>query len=280
MWFVFALLAGFLFATNRLILRSVFSKKTNPLAFGAIHELLAGLFLVPVALLNFTLPHSPQLWIYLILVGVFVFLADLTSFLSLANTEASIYQIAQQSRHAVMLIGAYVVFGEAITPSKIISVLLIISGVVIALIDIKKFKVTKGVVYAALSAIFISGAFLSIKKIGTSISPAFTGAFGFGMAGLLIYFTYILQGRKKEKIISKDNKKQLLLGSLIFSLFELSLFTSLTLGEASRVTPVTQSSLVFTLVGGYIFLKERTRLKKKIIGSVLIAIGIGLLYFI
>jgi drug/metabolite transporter (DMT)-like permease len=280
MWFFLALSAGFLFAADRLIIRSVFKKDTDPLAFGALHELLAGLFLIPIALFNLKLPQTSEAWLYLVLVGIFVFLADATSFLSLKNTEASMYQIAQQSRHAVILVGAYFIFGEVITTSKIISIFLIIFGVSVALIDRSKLKISKGIVYAALSAVFISGAFLVIKKIGGSVSPSVSGAFGFLVAGFLIYITYLLKGGKKEKIISKNNIKQLLLGSITFSLFELCLFSSLTLGEASRVTPVTQSSLVFTLVGGYLFLGEKTRLKPKITGSILIALGIGMLYFI
>ncbi|HSW47560.1 MAG TPA: DMT family transporter [Candidatus Saccharimonadales bacterium] len=280
MWFFLALSAGFLFATDRLIIRSVFKKNTDPLAFGALHELLAGLFLIPVALFDLRLPQTNEAWLYLVLVGIFIFLADATSFLSLKNTEASMYQIAQQSRHVVILIGAYFAFGEAITTSKILSILLIVFGVSFALIDRSKLKISRGIVYAALSAVFISGAFLVIKKIGGSISPSVSGVFGFLVAGFLIFILYLLKGGKKENIMPKNNIKQLLLGSITFSLFELCLFTSLTLGEASRVTPVTQSSLIFTLIGGYFFLGERTRLKQKIIGSVLIILGIGMLYFI
>lgn len=66
----------------------------------------------------------------------------------------------------------------------------------------------------------------------------------------------------------------------IFAIFEFVFFTALAVGEASKVTPVTQSSMIFTLIGGYLFLHEKQHMLQKLIGSILIAIGIVSLYFI
>ncbi len=71
----------------------------------------------------------------------------------------------------------------------------------------------------------------------------------------------------------------LLIAAIIFAVFEVVLYTALDIGEASKVTPVMQSSMVFTLIGGYLFLNERANLLKKTIGSAIIIAGIVLLYF-
>lgn len=279
MWFVLSLLSGLLFAANRLIVRSALTKNVNPLAFGAVHELIAGVLLLPIAHLNFKLPQTNEVWIALILSVFFIFLADLFSVLSLRDTEASLFQIVGQLRHGVVLIGAYILFSEAITLSKIISILLITLGVGLALMEKSKIKITRGVMYAFLSTISIGFGFLFIKQTLVEIHPAVSGSFSFIIAGLLMYILLIARGGHKTRV-KFGSRQQLFAAGAIFAVFELVLFTALALGEASRVTPVTQSSMVFTLIGGYLFLGEKTRLKQKIIGSTLITAGIVLLYFI
>lgn len=280
MWFFLALLAGLLFAANRLIVRSALIKNVNPLTFGSIHDLLSGILLFPIALLNFSLPQSYEIWIALILGVFFIFLTDLFTFLSLKNTETSLYQIVGQLRHVVVLFGAYLLFTEIISPIKIISIILITLGVGIALMEKLKIKITKGVIYAFLSTIFIALAFLFIKKASIDVAPAFSASLSLMVAGLLIYLTFIGNRERQIKLLPSENRKKLIIAAFIFAVFELTLFTALSIGEASRVTPVQQSSMIFTLIGGYLFLNERSRILQKVIGSTLIALGIILLYFI
>jgi bacterial/archaeal transporter family protein len=280
MWFVLSLVAGFLFATNRLIVRSVLAKKVNPLAFGAMHEIIAGLLLLPIALFNFKFPQSSEGWIALGLVIFCIFLADVFSFYSLKYTEASIFQIVGQLRHGIVLLGAYLLFSEAVTLSKILSIVFIMTGVVIALMEKSKIQITRGVVYAILAAISIAFGFLFIKKASIEVPVFSLSAIALMSAGVLTYLLLLLQGGYRIKLIDPKTRKELFITSALFSIFEVCLFTALSIGEASRVTPVTQSSMIFTLIGGYIFLNERIRLQQKIIGSILIATGIGLLYFI
>src|SRR5258708_31951589 len=155
MWFILSLLAGLLFAVNRLIVRSSLTKKVNLFAFGAIHEVLAGVILLPVAFLQLSFPKSNETFIALILSVIFIFLADLFAFLSLTHIEATLYQIIGQLRHIIVLIGAYILFTEAITLIKIISIFLIILGVYIALSVKSKVKITRSVIYALFSTICI-----------------------------------------------------------------------------------------------------------------------------
>src|SRR3990167_7229839 len=114
MWFTLSLLAGLLFALNKLIVRGSLSKDTNPLAFGAFHELLAGVLLLPIALFHIAWPQSIETWIVLVIGVLFIFLTDLTAFFSLKYTEASLYQIVGQLRHVIVLFGALLLFSEPI----------------------------------------------------------------------------------------------------------------------------------------------------------------------
>lgn len=280
MWFFLSLFAGFLFAANRLIVRSVLTKKVSPMAFGAVHEMLAGLLLLPVGLYFFSLPHNLTTWIALALGIFFIFLCDLFAFLALKHIEASLYQIIGQLRHIVVLLGAFLLFTEAISLEKIISIILIIVGVSVAMISKSKIAINRGTMYALVSTICIALAFLFIKVTTVDVSPAFSSSVSLIISGLLMYLLLIVKRDRPKQLIPTAQRRKFISAAVLFAFFELSLFTALSIGEASKVTPVTQSSMIFTLIGGYVFLNERTNLKQKIIGSVLIAIGIGLLYFI
>lgn len=280
MWFILSLVAGLTFAANRLIVRSVFTQSSNPLAFGAVHELLAGLFLLPIALFYFSLPQSPQIWMALS-AGVFlIFLTDLFAFLALRNIEASLLQIINQLRHVVILFGAFLLFTEIISFTKILATLLIILGIFIALKGKSNLMINKGTIYGVLSTICISFALLFIKMASVDVAPAFSASLGFIVAGVLIYFLLLVRGERPAHFLPATHRKELFLAAGIFAVFELVLFIALAIGEASRVSPITQSSLIFTILGGYIFLNERSHMRQKIIGSAFIALGIGMMYFI
>jgi len=51
-------------------------------------------------------------------------------------------------------------------------------------------------------------------------------------------------------------------------------------GDISKVIPVTQSSLIFGVALGIIFLREKERLPQKIVGTLIIVSGIILINII
>lgn len=278
MWFVLSLIVGLAFTANRLIIRSVFTKNAHPMAFGALHELLAGLFLMPIGLFYFSLPQSPKTWLALCL-GIFlIFLTDLFAFLSLRKLEISLYQIISQLRHVIVLFGAYFLFSENLTVTKIVAIFLIMFGIYVAMKGKPKFSLTKETIYALFSTTTISFGLLFIKMANIDVAPAFSAALSFTIGGLLIGLVLLVRGEHPLHFIPKEHKKELFIAAGLFSIFELALFTALKIGEASRVTPVTQSTMIFTLIGGYLFLNERSHIKKKIFGSVFIVAGIILMY--
>lgn len=279
MWFGLALLAGFLFAVNKLIFRFALTKGVNPIAFLATHEFVAGAILLPFAVTAFSLPQSTGTWLACLLFIPCIFLTDLFAALALSKTEASIYQIVNQLRHIVVLFGAYFLFTEVITLSKVISILLIMLGVGIAVLSRQKFKLTIGVVYAALSTLFISMSLLCVKVAVADVQPVVLASVGLLVSGLLCYGWLLFKEYPLSNVLRIKHRGQLLAAAIIFAVFEFTIFMALAIGEASKVTPVSQSSLIFTLIGGYIFLNERQYLREKIIGSIMIAAGIGLLYF-
>lgn len=280
MWFILSLVAGLLFASSRLTARSVLTKDVHPLAFGSAHNLLAGLLLLPLGLYALSLPQSPIIWFSFALVLLSIFVCDLFAFLCLKYIEASLYQIIGQIRHVVVLFGAYFLFAEDLSVTKIVAIMLIILGVIVAMMGKAKIEINKGTVYAFISTVCIALAFLFIKMTSVDVAPAFSGSLALLVSGGLMYGMVIFKKEPVRHLITGQHRLALLGTGVMFALFELVLFTALALGDASKVTPVAQSSMIFTIIGGYIFLHERSHMKQKIVGSILIALGIILMYFI
>jgi len=211
----------------------------NPVAFLAVHDLIAGALLVPVALTQFTIPQTLRDGLLLLAATITLFLGDVFAFLALKKIEASLYQIIGQLRHIITLFGAYFLFTEVLSASKFVSIALLIIGVSVAMLERFRIKFTKGVVYTLFSTVFISFAFLLIKQISPSISPAFSASFTLIVSGILGYLVLIASQELPKGFLPRLDRPKLLAAAAVFSVFEFVLFLSLALGEASRVTPVT-----------------------------------------
>lgn len=282
MWFILALISGLLFAINKLIFRfALKGGKVNALTFISIHELIAGLLILPFALRS--MPYDATSYVVLLIIAttLLIFAADVLSTFALQKIEAGFYQIIGQLRHPVVLIGASYLFDETLGLQKLIAVSLVVIGVLIALYDKNKLlKLNIGIIQAILSTVFIAFGFLLIKITTRYVEPIALGSISLTGAGLL---GLMVAGSTKNLYVRHMNtntKRLLLAAAIIFAIFEVVLYTALDIGEASKVTPVMQSSMVFTLVGGYIFLQERSNLIQKIIGSIVIILGITILYFV
>ncbi len=281
MWFILALFSGLLFAVNKLIFRfALKSGQVNALSFISVHELIAGVLILAFAASSLPSNVTPRVFALIMLTTLLIFAADVSSTYALQKIEAGLNQIIGQLRHPIVLIGAFYLFSEDFGVQKLLAVSAVVIGVMVALYDRKKlFKFNLGIIQAISSTVFIAFGFLVIKLTTQHVEPIALGSItliGSGLLGLLIS---IQSNKLKIQSMDINIKILLLIAAIIFAVFEVVLYTALDIGEASKVTPVMQSSMVFTLIGGYLFLNERANLLKKTIGSAIIIAGIVLLYF-
>ncbi|MFH0852836.1 MAG: DMT family transporter [bacterium] len=276
-WFIASILAGFFFAASRVVSRAVLRKAGNPLAFTAIHDFISGLALVPFFFIGFSLPDQPITWLYFIGVVIFLFLTDWFAFSALKLIDVSLYQIVNQVRHVLILVGGLLIFSENITLIKIISVALIIIGVFIALYEGSKLIFNRGIAYSVFSSVFAVVGFLLSKLVVEDFAVVPAASFELMGIGLL---SFIFLGMRVSKVKTEIsiNKWGLVLAGVLFAGFEVLLFTGLQAGEASKVIPVTQSSLIFAVLAGIMFLNERSNLVQKSLGVLIVGAGIVLMY--
>lgn len=278
-WFIFAIISGIGFAASRVISRALLKKQGDALAFTAINDFIAGLVLLPFVFISFHLPENPITWLYFGGIVIFAFLADWISFIALKKVDVAEYQIINQSRHIFILVGGLLVFSETIGIAKMLAITLIIGGVIISQYEGNKIKVNKGALLALVSTFFAVVAFVFAKLAVRDFSESAAAAIEFLFIGIICFALLKL---KPAKIIDELRMQRwgIVVAGCIYGIFELTLFFALKSGEASKVVPVTQVSLIITLLAGILFLNERERIVQKILGISTIAAGIALIYLI
>lgn len=259
--------------------RLVLKTAGNPLAFTAIHDFVAGLILLPLVFFNLTLPHRFSAWLFFLGLVVCAFLSDWVSFVALKKIPVSTYQMVNQVRHIFVLLIGWCLFSEPITSVKLIGLTFIALGVLVLLYEKSKLSWSPGIVLTMVSSLLAVIAFTLVKYAIKDFSEVSLAFWEFMAIGLLSFGVLRFDITKiKEEL--RINKWGLLISGACFGLFELFLFMALKLGDISKVIPVIQSSLVFGVVLGIVFLKERERLPQKIVGTILIVLGIVALYYV
>src|SRR5574344_944206 len=121
-------------------------------------------------------------------------------------------------------------------------------------------------VFAALTSIFAK---IGIENVNSNLATAIRTVIVLVMAWLIVFAT-----GKHQQIVDISTKSWifLVLSGLATGLSWLCYFYALQIGEASKVVPVDEFSVVITIVFAFIFLKESVTVYT-IIGCALIAGG-------
>lgn len=285
-WFIFALLAALALTTQKILSRRVLKNKVDTTVFTILNDSIGGLTILPAVLIfGFVLPSGSLTWILFIFSVIAYGLGDYYTFRALEEIPVSTWQILTQVRHIAVLIGGFLIFFEPITFSKVFGILMIILGAFVTLYQkyntSKKNDLYKGALFTFISAFLFAGGFLAGKIILSDFSLALYASLnmiGVGAGGFLIM---TLRGRKNHMIKEAKNiGRKAVLPGIFIGLYDIFLFLSFKLGEISKAVPVTQSTLIFTVIAGIIFLKETDRLRTKIIGLLIMAAGVLGIYLL
>jgi uncharacterized membrane protein len=131
------------------------------------------------------------------------------------------------------------------------------------------------IIYAAV--VSISGAI--DKYVLNFMQPGLYQVIGYILPALLTVL-FIPGTIANIKPILKPSKSRLnsILSSFLLAAATFSYFYSYRSGgEISKVGPISQSSVILTVVLGIIFLKEKQNLKNKLIGAMIVCIGVVLM---
>lgn len=199
---------------------------------------------------------------------------------SYKGNSASISQVIYSFSVFVSTFFGIIFFNESLTAAKIFGVSLIVLAVVMAQYT-KGEKISKYNVYALIAAL-IYGLLTNIDKaFSINMDPHYyqvLGTFGFIVVSLLFSGKKIFKETKK---ITKTTVKTILISAIAFTIFnKLTFLAYANGGEVGRIDAINNTSLFLIIIFEVLILKDRTSLRKKIIGSILSVTGVLILGFL
>ena len=281
MWFYYALASVAFFTGLNLLQRTVAMDSKNPRVMAIVFNSLAALVAIIIFILtggftNFRLPHSP--FAYLSLAGAVLFygLFERGRFHAAQLLDASIFSTITNVSVVVAFIASFIFYKESFSLPKIIGGLLIITALFLISYEKKRHSISQKGLAIAVGISIALGLGWALDKYNSTLFSATT--YNILVWTLPIPFL-IFPGVTMSQIKSESTGKFWKLGisaalNVCGYLFQLK---ALSLTEATKVIPVIQTSLLFTILLGIVFLKERDNIPKKILAGVLAFIGVYLL---
>lgn len=234
-------------------------------------EFIRVLIFLPFVLLNEKLIFGFHEMLIIVLIG-FSELFSVYFFMKMhANSELSASTIISQMRLVWVPVLAAVFLSERLAVSEYFGVGLIFVGQVIALMR-KKMKFDSSVKYAFTSSIFVATNSI-VGKAGTSYLSLYVMIVAMGLPTIFLFPLIMKNAYKRIRKYSLSSLKMLFLGAILSSLSSFFLFTALTIGNVSMVVGIFQAMSILGIAVGVLFLGEKEHLTEKILGGVVVLVG-------
>jgi transporter family protein len=278
-WIILVFISALIGSIARILQKVLLKDKdSDPFAFGFVFQITVAFIFLVYTLFTHSLnvPNLSGLTINLIIMTLFYSLGNLFIFKAFKIAEASEVSIILASSTVWTVIAALFILGENITSNKIIGVIFVVLGIVAINSSKTKWKINKGHIFALLGALLIGIAFVNDAFILNHFQNA--SSYTLIAFALPAIITLFYSPKSIKKIPFYFNKKilfKLLICSFFYALSTITIYEAYKRGgEASIISPISQTSIIFTVIFGYFFLKERDKLLNKIIGTALAFIGI------
>jgi len=282
-WLTLTFISAVALAISTLVERVLMQdEQSDPVAYGFIFQIITGtlIFIYAIFTTGFQIPNLTPLIPNLILTGILYALANYTLFKAFQTTQASEVTILSSSRSIWSILTAIIFLKESFNTIQVTGTVLIITGV-IAVSWIKKqtWKLSNGHLLSLAAALFLGIAFTNDAYILNNFDnvPSYL-VLSFFLPSIVILF-FKPKAIFKIKLFLKPKRAfNMLLNCLVYAIATISIFLAYkTGGNISQIAPISQSAIIITITLAYIFLKERDRVLQKILGAILVFVGVLLL---
>ena len=276
-WILIAFISGLFSNTSNFLHRFLLKDDRDPALYTWFLEVTRLTVALIFLIFNFHLVFSMRaLWLLLAL-GGFEGISIYVYMKQHAFTKLSISTIISRTRLIWTALFAFIFLGETFSFMTSVGIAVLFLGLSIGTAP-HKIKADPGMKYAYLSAMMISFANILMKS-ATSIASAPVIVASMAIP-TIISFPLILKNSKKrihaffqEKLLNK------VLAALANVLALFFLLWALSLGPVAIVNAIYQGTMIFAILAGIIFLKERENIAQKLIGTTIALIGVLLLSF-
>lgn len=195
----------------------------------------------------------------------------------MSGIEASTFNILQQLSTTFMIFAGLIFFREEFILAKFIGAMLIIFSNVLVFYQKGKFKFNKYVLLGIVSnLVFTVALFLDVNISEHFNLPMYAAITLMIPAILIMLFERIKPSEIKDEFV-KGNRKAILITAIAWPISIIAQLRAYQLGNVTIVAPLCALSVMLNVIVGYLFLKEKDNLLRKIISAILIIISIILI---
>lgn len=278
MWFLFVALYIILAVAFTQFYKIVLNTSKSDGTLTVLLQFIAGLSALLLSpFFKFTFPTDWKVYLLLGIACIFYALSDRMNTTVRSGIEASTFSIIKQLSTVFMILAGLLFFKEQFVWKKIIGAGLIIFSNILIFYKKGKQKLDKYVLLGILSNIIYSVALFLDVNISDSFNLAFYVALTLLVPALFITVAERIKLSNIKKEFKNGNKKAILITGLCWGTMIVVQLRAYQLGEATSVAPLCALTVIGNVLVGYLFLKERANLLKKLVAAFLIIISIFLI---
>lgn len=253
-------------------------KTKNDGALTVVLEFLAGIIiLLFIPFFEIKFPKDISVYILWGISIIFFAITDRINTTVRRGVEASTFNILRQISTVFIMIAGIVFFKEEVVFKKIIGAILIIFSNILIFYEKDVFKTNKYIALGIFANITYTIALLLEIDLANYFNlPMFIGINLIIPAILIFIFNRVKLKDIKEEI-SIHNKGIILINSTTWGLSILAQIRAYNLGNITVVAPLCATSVILNVIAGYLFLKEKDNLVKKIIAGAIIIFSVFLI---
>lgn len=226
---------------------------------------------------KFSFPTDWKVYLFLGIACIFYAISDRMNTTVRSGIEASTFSIIKQLSTVFMILAGLLFFKEPFVWKKIIGAGLIIFSNILIFYKKGNQKLDKYVVLGIISNIAFSVALFLDVNISDNFNLAFYVALTLLIPALFITIAERIKLSNIKKEFQNGNKKAILITSLCWGTMIVVQLKAYQLGDVTSVAPLCALTVIGNVIVGYLFLKERNSLFKKLIAALLIIISVFLI---
>lgn len=233
--------------------------------------------LLAIPFFEIKFPSNPKVYIFLLFSIIFYAVNDRLNTTVRSGIEASTFSIIKQLSTVFMIFTGILFFKEEFILNKFIGALLIIISNILIFYKREKTGPNKYVILGVIANIFYSIALFLDVNISDSFNLPIYVALSLGIPMILILLIERIKPKEIIEEFKNGNKLAIIVTAVSWSYLILFNLRAYQLGNVSIVAPLCSLTVILNVIVGYIFLKEKDNLLKKIIAACLIILGIILI---
>lgn len=279
-WFTLTIISLTAASVVRILQKAALTEqKSDPIAFSIYFQLLVSLIAAIIASTNIgSYPKDMNVWLVALLISFLYAVLFILFYYALKHTEVSQVGILSATQSFWVLLGGVIFWNEPLSQNKIIGVLLIVFGIAAVYWRKGGFKGFGMPQLLVILCAILGGVLGVLDKyiIGYFSEPATYMVFSFLVPALLTA-AFIPGAVKKIKPMLGWNKSNFLIiiGAILLNFGSIAYYLALKAGgEVSQIGPIFQSTTILTVILGIVFLNERENLGRKMLGAIIVFLGV------